>query len=194
MNFTTDRLSGRMHWLLFALSSAFTAAALRRWQLLSAFEEDTGLPMPGAQASVVLTCVLVMAAAWFAILAVGQPLSKRPEAPGQAQRWDLVFLAVGFSIPFSTFAVSSRYILWGKSVFQEDFHNVPGGAGIQLRQDRHLPFPVFRLSEGCDDLFFRHVHPAPPPVLSSLAIADVRAIPSSFQSLVLSPLRSMFRQ
>ena len=39
MNFTTDRLSGRMHWLLFALSSAFTAAALRRWQLLSAFEE-----------------------------------------------------------------------------------------------------------------------------------------------------------
>ena len=95
MNFTTDRLSGRMYWLLFALSSAFTAAALRRWQLLSAFEEDTGLPMPGAQASVVLTCVLVMAAAWFAILAVGQPLSKRPEGSGQAQRWDLVFLDAG---------------------------------------------------------------------------------------------------
>lgn len=95
MNFTTDRCSGRMCWLLFAASAGFVSAALRRWQLGSAFEADTGLSIPGAQASVTLACVLVMAAAWFAILAVGQPVSRGPAAPGQAHRWDLIFLDAG---------------------------------------------------------------------------------------------------
>ena len=116
MNFTTDRLSGRMHWLLFALSSAFTAAALRRWQLLSAFEEDTGLPMPGAQASVVLTCVLVMAAAWFLILAVHQPLSHRPKAPGQAHRWDLIFLDAGDPV-YPILVVLAAFLALGAAPF-----------------------------------------------------------------------------
>ena len=95
MNPINKSLSGRMPWLLFALASALVSAALRRWQLSSAFEGEAGLPIPGAQASVILTCVLVMAAAWFLILAVHQPLSKRPVAPGQAHRWDLVFLDAG---------------------------------------------------------------------------------------------------
>jgi len=82
-------LSGRLVWLLFALAAAFVSAALRRWQLGTAFEEDTGLAIPGAQASVILTCVLVMAAAWFTILAVGLP------QPGRERRWDLVFLDTG---------------------------------------------------------------------------------------------------
>ncbi len=82
-------LSGRPVWLLFALAAAFVSAALRRWQLGTAFEADTGLALPGAQASVILTCVLVMAAAWFTILAVGRPL------PGRDRRWDRVFLDTG---------------------------------------------------------------------------------------------------
>jgi len=82
-------LSGRLSWLLFALAAAFVSAALRRWQLGSAFEPGTGLAIPGAQASVILVCVLVMAAAWFTILAVGRPL------PGRECRWDLVFLDTG---------------------------------------------------------------------------------------------------
>ena len=95
MNFTTNRFSGRAYWMLFAAAAAFVSAALRRWQLGSAFEADTGLAIPGAQASVMLTCVLVMSAAWFAILAVGQPLARGPADPGQNHRWDLVFLDAG---------------------------------------------------------------------------------------------------
>lgn len=95
MDTIAKNLSGRMSWLLFALTSAFVCAALRRWQLSSAFEEGTGLPIPWAQASVILTCVLVMAAAWFVILATYQPVSKRPVEPGQVHRWDLVFLDAG---------------------------------------------------------------------------------------------------
>lgn len=95
MDSIAKKLSGRFSWLLFGLAAAFVSAALRRWQLGSAFEEGTGLPIPGAQASVILACVLVMAAAWFLILAVSQPLGRRPTAPGQAHRWDLVFLDAG---------------------------------------------------------------------------------------------------
>lgn len=91
MDSIVKRLTGRFSWLLFALAAAFVCAALRRWQLVSAFEEDTGLPIPGAPASVILTCVLIMAAAWFLILSVHQPLS----SPSQAHRWNLVFLDAG---------------------------------------------------------------------------------------------------
>ena len=95
MDSIVKRLSGRYSWLLFALAAAFVCAALRRWQLASAFEEDTGLPIPWAQSSVILACVLLMAAAWFLILAVHQPLSNRPWTPSQAHRWDLIFLDAG---------------------------------------------------------------------------------------------------
>ena len=76
--------SGRLYWSACVLASALVCAALRKWQLESAFEEGTGLAVPGAQASVILTCVLVMAAAWFTILALYTPLPRR--------RWALVFL------------------------------------------------------------------------------------------------------
>lgn len=95
MDSIVKKLSGRFSWLLFALAAAFVCAALRRWQLASAFEETTGLPISGAPASVILTCILMMAAAWFLILALHQPLSNRPQAPGQAHRWDLIFLDAG---------------------------------------------------------------------------------------------------
>ncbi len=57
----------------------------------SAFEPPLGLSVPGAQASVILVCVLLMAAAWLAILA----LSGYSRAEGQGCRWDLVFLGTG---------------------------------------------------------------------------------------------------
>ena len=60
----------RLFWLLCAAVAALTAAALRSWQLRSAFEEDTGLVIPLAQASVILICVLVIAGAWFVILSL----------------------------------------------------------------------------------------------------------------------------
>ena len=81
-------LSGRALWLACTAAAALAVAALRRWQLRSAFEEYTGLAIPGAPASVILTCALVIAGAWFVILALARPLSLRV-------RWDQVFLSAG---------------------------------------------------------------------------------------------------
>ena len=67
-------ISGRALWLACTAAAALTAAALRRWQLRSAFEEYTGLSVPGAQASVVLVCALVITGAWLVILS----LASRP--------------------------------------------------------------------------------------------------------------------
>lgn len=83
-----NSVSGRTAWLISAGGAALAAALLRRWQLASAFEPDSGLAIPGAQASVILTCVVVMAGAWFILLALRQ-------TPDPARRWDMVFLATG---------------------------------------------------------------------------------------------------
>ena len=62
MNPLNKSMSGRLPWLVSAAATALAAAALRRWQLGSAFEEETGLAIPGAQASVILVCVLMLIA------------------------------------------------------------------------------------------------------------------------------------
>ena len=102
-------VSGRAPWLAFALSAALIAALLRWWQLRSAFEPDTGLAVPLAQASVILACVLVMAAAWFVILALYQPVVKRPFHLGQAHRWDQVFLDAGDPV-YPLLVVSAAFL------------------------------------------------------------------------------------
>ena len=81
-------ISGRTLWLVCTAAAALAAAALRRWQLRSAFEEYTGLSVPGAQASVVLVCALVITGAWFVILSLTRPLSAQV-------RWEQVFLSAG---------------------------------------------------------------------------------------------------
>ena len=82
-------ISARVLWPACTAAAALVAAVLRRWQLRSAFEENTGLAIPGAQASVVLVCVLAMAGAWFAIMVlVRRPLPKQV-------RWNQVFLSAG---------------------------------------------------------------------------------------------------
>ena len=78
MDSIVKRLAERTSWLLFAVAAGFVSAALRRWQLSTAFEDVTGLAIPGAQASVILACVLVMSAAWFILSAIHQPMAKRP--------------------------------------------------------------------------------------------------------------------
>ena len=82
-------ISGRVLWLAVTAAAALAAAALRRWQLNSAFEKYTGLAIPGAQSSVILICVLVMIGAGLAIMA----LLRRP-VPEQV-RWNQVFLSAG---------------------------------------------------------------------------------------------------
>lgn len=90
-----NSVSGRTPWLISVGTAALAAAFLRRWQLASAFEPDTGLAIPGAQASVILTCVVVMAGAWLILLSMRQSTSNGLMAPGQAYRWDMVFLDTG---------------------------------------------------------------------------------------------------
>ena len=87
-------MSGRLPWLLWPLAAAALCAALRKWQMATAFEEGTGLPIPGAPASVILTCVLVMAAAWSTILSMYGSSAQRTAAERE-RRWDLVFLDTG---------------------------------------------------------------------------------------------------
>lgn len=112
----SKNLSARASWLLFTLTAGFACAALRRWQLASAFEDASGLPISGAPASVILTCVLVMAAAWFLILAVHQPLSHRPQAPGQTHRWDLIFLDAGDPV-YPILVVLAAFLALGAAPF-----------------------------------------------------------------------------
>lgn len=70
----------RKEILLPALAVGGGAAGffLRRWELNTAFEADTGLHIPGAPASVVLICILVALAVAFALLS----LDRRRAAPG----------------------------------------------------------------------------------------------------------------
>ncbi len=106
---------GGRSWLICALAAGLCAAALRKWQLASAFEAGTGLSVPWAPASVILTCVLVMSGAWFIILAMYQPLSRRPNTAGGAQRWDLAFLDAGDAV-YPVLVVASSFLAVAASV------------------------------------------------------------------------------
>ena len=122
-------ISGRVLWLSCAAAAALTAAALRRWQRRSAVEEYTGLAIPGAQASVILTCVLAIVGAWFVILSLaGRPLSAR---------WDQVFLSVGspvypvLEISAAFFAIAAAPVLFIVGVEQFQIYQEMKAAHLQ---------------------------------------------------------------
>ena len=132
------RISVRTLWLIGTAAAALAAAALRRWQLHSAFEEGTGLAIPGAQASVVLTCVLVMIGAGLAMLAlVGRPLPRRV-------RWDQVFLSEGdrvfptLEIAAAFLAIAAVPVLFIVGVGQFQIYQDALKAGIQAPADNGL--------------------------------------------------------
>ena len=99
-----NSVSRRTPWLISVGAAALAAALLRRWQLASAFEPDTGLATPGAQASVVLVCLLVMAGAWLILLAMG-----RSGGPDPTRRWDMVFVTRGDPV-FPTLTVGAAVL------------------------------------------------------------------------------------
>ena len=126
-------ISGRTLWLGCTAAAALAAAALRRWQFRTAFEESTGLAIPGAQASVILTCVLVMAGAWFVILALTRPMSAQV-------RWDQVFLSAGdpvypvLEIAAAFFAIAAVPVLFIVGVDQFQLY--------QEMRDAHFQAPT----------------------------------------------------
>ena len=90
-----NQRSSRPLWLLSALALALAAAALRRWQLASAFEGELSLPIPMAPASMALGCVLVIAGAAFGILCAGQRVANPPRGERRRNRWDRALAAPG---------------------------------------------------------------------------------------------------
>ena len=131
-------ISGRARWLVCTAAAALAAAALRRWQLRSAFEEYTGLAIPGAQASVILVCVLVIAGAWFVILSLaGESLSVRI-------RWNQVFLSAGdrvypmLEIAAAFFAITAVPMLFIVGVGQFQIYQDALKAHIQPPTDNGL--------------------------------------------------------
>jgi len=132
-----NSVSGRTAWLISAGGAALAAALLRRWQLASAFEPETGLAIPGAQASVILTCVVLMAGAWFILLSLHQPVTKGPMAPGQAHRWDMVFLDAGdpvfpiLEVAAALLAVLAVPVLFVVGVGQFQLYQAAVDAGVQ---------------------------------------------------------------
>ena len=126
----------RALWLGCTAAAALAAAALRRWQLRSAFEEYTGLAIRGAQASVILICVLVIAGAWFLILSLaGQPLSAR---------WNQVFLSVGdpvypvLEIAAAFLAIAAVPVLFIVGVDQFQIYQEMKAIGLQPPTDNGL--------------------------------------------------------
>ena len=131
-------IPGRTLWLACTAAAALTAAALRHWQLRTAFEEYTGLARPWAQASVILTCILVAAGAWFVLLAVsGRPLTEQA-------RWEQVFLyAKGPAYPVlevaaAFFAIAAVPVLFIVGVGQFQIYQEALEADIQPPTDNGL--------------------------------------------------------
>lgn len=131
-------ISGRTRWLVCTAAAALAAAALRRWQLRSAFEEGSGLAIPGAQASVILTCVLVMAGAGLVILALaGGP-------PPPRKRWNQVFLCAGdrafpaLEIAAAFFAIAAVPVLFIVGVGQFQIYMDALKAHLQPPTDNGL--------------------------------------------------------
>lgn len=85
----------QIFWLVGTLVLAAAAAGVRLWQRATAFEGPFGLPTRGAPASVVMVCVLVMAAAALCILAARQPVVRPPRTQIRGRRWDRSFFATG---------------------------------------------------------------------------------------------------
>ena len=131
-------ISGRVRWLACTFAAALAAAVLRRWQLGSAFEEDTGLAIPGAPASVILICALVITGAWLVILSQpGRPLSAQAH-------WDQVLLNTGdrvypvLEITAAFFAVAAIPVLFIVGVGQFQIYQDAMKAHIQPPTDNGL--------------------------------------------------------
>ena len=126
-----NSVSRRTTWLISVGAAALAAALLRRWQLASAFEPDTGLATPGAQASVILVCLLVMAGAWLILLAMGRG------GPDPARRWDMVFVTRGdpvfpvLTVASAALAALAVPVLFVVGVDQFQLYQMAREAGAQ---------------------------------------------------------------
>ena len=90
-----------------AVAGGGAGFVLRRWELATAFEADTGLPIPGAPATLALIALSVAMAAVLALLCRG----KYPSFTG----YDEAFQAKGNTL-YATAMVLSAFLLLGAAV------------------------------------------------------------------------------
>lgn len=90
-----------------AVAGGGAGFVLRRWELATAFEADTGLPIPGAPATLALIALSVAMAAVLALLCRG----KYPSFTG----YDEAFQAKGNTL-YATAMVLSSFLLLGAAV------------------------------------------------------------------------------
>ena len=119
-----------------AVAGGGAGFVLRRWELATAFEADTGLPIPGAPATLALIALSVAMAAVLALLCRG----KYPSFTG----YDEAFQAKGNTL-YATAMVLSAFLLLGAAVLMVllcpgDQHRLhppaagrPGGGLLLLR-------------------------------------------------------------
>ena len=90
-----------------AVAGGGAGFVLRRWELATAFEADTGLPIPGTPATLALIALSVAMAAVLALLCRG----KYPSFTG----YDEAFQAKGNTL-YATAMVLSAFLLLGAAV------------------------------------------------------------------------------
>ncbi len=111
-----QKRSRRWMWLLCTVVAAVAGAALRRWQLTTAFEGELELPIPMAPASVALVCVLVIGAALLMILAVTQkevPLPRNARTGAMIAPKDFTCLTLTVMAAVLAFAAAPSLLMQG---------------------------------------------------------------------------------
>lgn len=103
--------SSRLLWMLCAFALSLAAAALRRWQLATAFEGELRLPIPLAPASVALGCALAISGAVFGLLCVRQQVVKPPRGIQRSSRWDRALAAPGDPIGLAVMVLAAFLML-----------------------------------------------------------------------------------
>jgi len=118
--------SMRPAWLLCGVIPALACAMLRRWQMVSAFEGELHLAVPGAPASVVLICVLLMTAALLLLLAVRQAEYRPPRGSGEkrlpagmASRGDSIALTLTVAGAFLALVAAPVLFIRGMELREE---------------------------------------------------------------------------
>lgn len=123
-------------WLIATIIAAALCCLVRCWQLVFAFEGQLELPIPFAPASVVLTVLLVLCAAFFALLArrqqVDRALKENP-APVFYAPNDSLFVVAMVAAAFLSLAavpalLRSGTLLWSTyQSIKSHSGSVPGG-------------------------------------------------------------------
>lgn len=101
-----EKTSGWL-WPVCSAALAAVCALIRRWQLSSAFEGELKLPVSAAPASMALGCVLVIAAALTALLALRQSVSGLPRSVGERRRWRCPLAAPGDTVSLTVMVAAA---------------------------------------------------------------------------------------